>query len=612
MARLRALFVADDGAAAPVDHAPPLTVRTIVRRFWPYARPERRWLPLLVVLMVLSPAIEAAGIWLFKFVVDDVLVPGNFSLLGPIVLAYLGLTLADGAISFCQRVLSTWLSERFLVRLRTDLFAHLHRLSMEFFERRRLGDIVARLTGDVSAVESFLVTGLADAASYVITLLIFGGALFWLDWQLTLASLIVAPVFWLVARRFSRLIKRASREKRRRSGSISAIAEESFANAALVQAYHREAWEVDRFHRENLSKFRAEMASARLRGLFRPVIDLLEMIGSLIVITLGAWQVSNGRLSLGELIVFLTYLSRLFGPIRGLGGLANDLFAASASGERIGEFSEQQPTIVSHRPACPLTRAEGRIDLDRVTFRYPGTDRAAVSEISLHAEPGETVALVGASGAGKSTVAKLLLRFYDPEEGTVRLDGIDVRRLRLGALRRNVAVVLQETLIFDGTIRDNIAYGRPDASDADVIAAAKAADAHDFVACLPHGYDSPTGQRGRLLSGGQRQRVAIARALLRDAPVLILDEPTTGLDADTGQRIAEPLRRLMAGRTTIVISHNLLTVRDATEIIVLDEGRIVERGRHTDLLSRNGAYARLHRLHVPSGDGVPEPPEGVH
>lgn len=603
---LRRLLTVGEPSDAVVAAAPPVAPSAVFRRFWPYTRGARRWLVPVVFFGLAGPVVDAAEIWLFKIVVDDVLVPRD---LGPFVWiapAFLGLVLCSGVLGFADDVTSTWVSERFLLSLRADVFRHVQGLSLGFFERRRLGDVLSRVTGDVDAVETFLLSGVADALYYMIRLGLFLGLLFYLSWDLTLLALAIVPLFWGAGRHFSRLIKEASRERRRLSGSISAIAEESLGNVALVQAYNRQGWEERRFERESAGRFRAAMASARIRAVYGPVVEVIEVTGGLAVMGLGTWKLAQGQLTLGGLLVFVALIGELYGPVRGLSRLGTTFYAASASAERIIELLDQRPQVAEVPGARRIARTRGEVEFDGVWFRYPGAAGWALSDVSFHVAPGETLALVGASGAGKSTVAKLQLRFYDPDRGAVCLDGTDLRTLRLADVRENVAVVLQETLVFHGTVRENIAYGRPEASESDIVAAARAADAHEFIAALPEGYDTMVGQRGRTLSGGQRQRLAIARAMIRDAPVLLLDEPTTGLDVRSGRRIMDPLRRLMAGRTTVVISHNLLTVRDATRIVVLDHGRVIEQGAHEDLLRRGGTYARLHRLHTMTGSA----PEG--
>lgn len=587
---------ADEPGLIPA--APPVALREIFRRFWPYARPYRLWLLAGLGLIVVAPAVQTAEIWLFKIVVDEVLVPRDFAPFVPLALAFVGLTLGAGLVSFCDDLLSTWVGERFLLSLRTSCFRHLQSLSLDFFERRRLGDNVSRLTSDVSAIESFVLSGVTSALGYLARIVLFTGALFFLDPLLALVALVVGPLFWLTARRFARLIKQASREKRRRAGSIASVAEESLSNAQLVQAYNRQEHEVARFHRENVASFEAEMASTRLKALFTPIVDLIDVAGALIVIGVGTWELSRGRLTLGGLLAFLAFLSQLYSPVRGLARLSNTIYSASAGAERILELLDQEPAVRERVGARQLLRAAGHIEFEGVSFRYPSGERDALSNVSFRVEAGETLALVGPSGAGKSTVAKLLLRFYDPSRGRILLDGRELDKIELSRLRENVALLLQETLVLDGTVRENIAYGRPGATDEEIVAAAHAADAHDFVSALPDGYDTRVGQKGRLLSGGQRQRLAIARALIREAPVLILDEPGAGVDAESQRRIAALLGRLMRDRTTIVISHSLLTVRVATSILVLDQGHVVERGTHAELLQQDGRYAQLARLHL--------------
>jgi ATP-binding cassette, subfamily B, bacterial len=566
-----------------VAEAPLTSVGHIVRRFWPHARDYRPWLAVMLALVVVTPLADAASIWLFKLLVDEVLVPRDLSRLPMIAAAYLGITLASGALSFGDDYLSTWLGEHFLLRMRAALFRHLQGLSLEFFDRRPLGDLVSRLTDDVNAIETFVLSGVADLLSYSLRIVFFTAALVYLQWQLAIVALVVSPVFWLVARWFARALKRAARERRRRAGSISAVAQESLGHVALVQAYNRQADESKRFEEQAAAGMAAQLASARLKAIFSPMVDLVQMAATLVVIGAGAWFLVRSELSLGGLLVFVAYLSRLYSPIRGLGRLGTTVFAATASAERVIEVLDERPLVSERADAVRLSRVAGQIDFDNVSFVYPGAQRPAIEDISFHVEPGQMLAVVGPSGAGKSTIARLLLRFHDPTQGSIRLDGADLRSLTLESLRDQITLLLQETPIFDGTVRENIAFGRAGAIDADIEAAARAADAHEFIRRLPSGYDTRLGQQGRRLSGGQRQRIAIARALVRNTPVLILDEPTTGLDRNSTERILLPLKRLMQGRTTILISHSATVLGAATHILELESGRSAERRMYVGL-----------------------------
>lgn len=546
-----------------VAAAPAQRVRAITRRFWPVARPYRgKWMAGLV-LAALLPAVEAVEIWLFKSVVDGVLVPADLGALWPLAAAMAALALLGALLSFGDEYIATWVGERFTLAMRARVFAHLQSLEPDALDRRRHGDVLSRLTGDLHAIETLLLSALAEAVQAAARLLFFVGALFLLSWKLALASLIVVPPLYWAARRFGTLARRAARERRRRSGTVGAVLEEALSNTALVQAANTQAREQARLRRENEGAMAAELAGTRIAGLFAPVIDLIELLGAILIIALGTWALSSGDLTLGGLLAFLAYLSQLYRPLRDLSRLYQQVFEATAGAERVIELLDTPPTVTERPDARELTRASGRLELRGVHFTY---DRQALAGVSLTVPPGRCIALTGASGAGKSTVAKLAVRFLDPDAGTVHLDGHDVRDLTLASLRRNVALLLQDAPLIDGTIADNVAYGN-DASEPE-IRRALAATGLDLEP------STPVGQRGRALSGGQRRRVAMARALLQDAPVLILDEPTAGLDPESARALVAPLRELARDRATLMITHDLELAAAADEVVVLDGGRV--------------------------------------
>ncbi len=564
---------ADQTSRDQASYAPTLALREVFARFWPYTKPFRGRLLLGLSLGLLLPLIQAATIWMFKILVDRVLVPKDLGAFWWIAGIYLGITAIAGAASFANSYLSRWLAQHFVLGLRTDVFAHLHSLSLDVLERRRLGDVLSRLTSDVNAVEQLVVSGVTRSLGNIVRIFLFTGLLFWLSWQLALVALAITPLFALIARSFSARIKTASRAARHHSGAMTAVAEESLSNAPLVHAYQRQDFEVARFESEGRKRMDAKLAAARLGAGFGPLVDALELVGVLSVIGLGTWQMASGELTLGALFAFIAYLAQLLSPVRSIARLTNTIYSASAGAERISELLTSRTSVPENLNARAIGRARGVVEFDQVGFSYPGAARPALRDISARVGPGEVLALAGPSGAGKTTITKLILRAYDATSGTVRIDGHDIRDLTVDSLRANIAVVLQETLIFHGTIGDNIAYGRRDATTAQVVEAARAADVDEFVHRLPDGYDTVVGERGRWLSGGQRQRIAIARALIRDAPILILDEPATGLDEATGERVFAPLRRLMAGRTTIVIAHDPHTIQNADMVLALSQGR---------------------------------------
>ncbi|MGH7483399.1 MAG: ABC transporter ATP-binding protein, partial [Longimicrobiales bacterium] len=500
-----------DGVGDLVEAAPTAGLREIYRRFWPDARPYWRWLWLSLLLVLVIPLVDAAAILMFKVLVDDVLTPRDFGAFPTVAAAFVGITLLVGALGFVGQYLGAWIGENFLHRMRTRVFGHLHTLSVSFFDRRRLGDTLSRLTGDVDAIESVVLSGIIGIIANLFKIMVFTGVLFYLNWRLALASLIAVPVFWTAARIFARRIKVVSREVRARAGSITVVAEESLGNATLIQAYGREGAEVDRFAGQSRGAVHAELAATRLGALFSPLIDLVQVIGVLTILGVGIWELNAGRITLGGLLAFLVFLAQLYQPVQGLGALSTQLFAAAAAAERIIELLDQQPSVAAPAHPIPLGRARGQLSLEQVSFAYPDTGTDVLKQIGFTAQPGQTTAIVGASGAGKTTLLKLLLRFYDPTAGRISLDGHDLRDLNPDELRANIAIVLQETLLLDGTIGDNIRAGRSGATLDQLVTAAKAADAHEFIAALPDGYDTRVGQRGRLLSGGQRQRIAIAR-----------------------------------------------------------------------------------------------------
>lgn len=572
-----------------------LTFPNAVRRFWPGVRPDRWWLLLALVCAALAPGLDAVAISLYGRLIDDVLKPRDLGPLPAIAVAYVGLTLAAGILGFGRRYLSALVAERTLFRLRLRLFLHIQQLPSLQIDQLRAGDLITRVTEDVAELSDTMSVGVSDAVADGLKVAFYTAALFVIDARLALVAFLVAPPCWLLARALGRKLKLIAREQRARDATVASLIEENLANAFLVHTSNRQEANAQEFRSETAAVMRTQLRLERLRALYAPLVELIEVAGILIVVAAGAHELVAGRMTLGNLLVFLAFLGSLYSPLRALTHAWHDAATALASAERAVEVLDQQPDVREPERPLPIGRVRGEIRLEQVTQRYPGDAQPALRDVTLAIPAGTSLALVGASGAGKSTVARLLLRLVDPAAGRVLLDGADLRDLRLHDIRQAITLLPQEPLFFSTSVTEAIAYGRPEASRDEIMTAARVARAAEFIERLPAGYETPVGTRGRNFSGGQLQRLAIARALLRDAPVLVLDEPTTGLDAGQAADVLAGVRELMRGKTTVIISHDLDLIRGADAIAVLDKGRLVEYGTHGDLLARAGVYARLYR-----------------
>lgn len=565
------------------------------RRFWPLTRPDRPTLLAAAGLLIAAAAADTVAVLMFMDIIDGAVAAGRMSAYWIPAGTWIGVAVLAAGATAVGSYLSARAAERFLLRLRDQTFEHLQRLSPDFFEQHPTGDLVARLSGDIETIETLVSSGVVRGTAAMVTVVFFAGAAFWLRWELALVVLAVLPLLVQVTRHFSARFRTITQDERTSNGAISDVAEQGIAHVALVQAYATEQVEAARLHGEGRAWMRARMAQMRLTAMYSPLTDMVESLAVVTVLGVGTWEISRGRLSLGGLIAFATFLSFLYSPLQRLSGLVLSVTAARASSDRLAEVLDTPPRVADPVDGISAPARDGRLTLMGVDFTYPGADRPALTGLSVEVTPGRLVLVTGPSGAGKSTIARLLVRFYDPTSGRILLDGTDVRDHTLAALRHSVTLLPQDAVVIDGTVAENIAYGSPGAEPPAIAEAARAAYAHEFISRLPDGYQTRLGARGPQLSGGQRQRIAIARALLRDTPVLVLDEPTTGLDATATAAVVPALRALMRGRTTVLISHDLRLGPLADDVLVIDHGRLAERGSHAALLDQGGLYAQLHR-----------------
>jgi ATP-binding cassette subfamily B multidrug efflux pump len=564
-----------------------------LRRAITYLRPH--WLTAVgaVVSLILVTAGNLAIPQLIRWVIDQGITLGQMQAIVWGAVGLIGVAVVRGLFNFTQGYWSEKASQNVAFDVRNALFDKIQSLSFSYHDRAQTGQLMTRLTSDVEMVRQFTGMGLFQFINALVML--FGSAVLLLimNWRLALIALAVIPLMALIVGRFMMVIRPLFGQVQARLGALNTVLQENLAGVRVVKAFAREPFEADRFRTANQAYLKINLQTVRAFSTNFPLFFLMFNLGTLSIVWFGGNMVISDALSLGELAAFMTYLNFMIFPMMMIGMLSAMTARATASARRIFEILDAQSEVVDSPGAVPLPPIHGRVAFEDVSFRYVGGERDTLSQVSFVAEPGQTVAILGATGSGKSTIINLIPRFYDISEGQVTLDGHDIRDVTLDSLRSQIGIVLQETTLFSGIIRDNIAYGRPNASDQEVIEAAKAAQAHEFIMEMPEGYRTRVGERGVGLSGGQRQRIAIARALLIDPRILILDDSTSSVDAETEYQIQQALERLMVGRTSFVIAQRISTVRNAELILVLDQGRLAGMGTHKALLAESPLYAEI-------------------
>ena len=519
----------------------------------------------------------------------------KLSILNFAVLAVIAIAIFAAISSYFEKYLTTSVGQWVMHDLRRVLYGHIQRLSLAYHDNKRTGDLISRVTSDIDAVQSLISNVMLGMLVNVLTLMGMVLVMFYLNWEFTLIALLVVPGLFFVVYHYTHRIKQASRAMRRKEGEVVNVLEEVLSSIRVVKAFAREEYEQRRFERESRASVETALEARNVKAKLPPLVEIIVACGTCLVLWYGARLVLTGTLTSGDLLVFLLYLGKMYQPIRALSKMTDTISRASVGWERVREVLENELQTRDLPGAKRAPRFKGKIEFDRVNFSYDRGE-AVLRNLSLKIEPGQLAALVGPTGAGKTTIVSLLPRFYDLSSGEIRIDGTDIRRFKIKSLREQISFVLQETLLFRAPVWQNIAYGKPEASRKEIIRAAKLANADEFIERMPEGYDTMIGERGMTLSGGQRQRITIARAIIRNSPILILDEPSAGLDAESEKLVFDALGNLMEGKTSIVIAHRLATVIRADVIFVIDDGKVVEQGTHRELLARRGLYSRLYEL----------------